>query len=33
MESRNARREYEMKYTAEKNHQILMEIYRKAMGR
>jgi glycosyltransferase involved in cell wall biosynthesis len=30
---RNARREYEMKYTAEKNYQMLMEIYRKAMGR
>jgi glycosyltransferase involved in cell wall biosynthesis len=30
---RNARREYEMKYTAEKNYQMLMEIYRKAMER
>jgi glycosyltransferase involved in cell wall biosynthesis len=30
---RNARQEYEMKYTAEKNYQMLMQIYRKAMGR
>lgn len=27
----NARREYELKYTAEKNHSLLMDIYQKAM--
>ena len=31
--SREARREYEAKYTAERNYEILMEIYRKAIER
>lgn len=28
---RNARREYELKYTAERNYELLMQIYRRAM--
>jgi len=30
---REARREYEQKYTAERNYEMLMEIYRRAMGK
>ena len=30
---REARREYEAKYTAEKNYPILIEIYKRAMSR
>jgi hypothetical protein len=29
---RNARREYETKYTAQRNYEMLMEIYRRAQG-
>jgi hypothetical protein len=28
---KEARREYELKYTAERNYEMLMEIYRKAI--